>query len=56
VKTTIKVVLDQKEVFDAIIEAARGQAGNGAGSATVKIDAPAPGEVTGAVVEFSRGK
>jgi hypothetical protein len=55
-KTTIKVTLDQKEVFDAIIEAARGQAGNGAGSATVKIEVPSAGEVTGATVEFNRGK
>ncbi|MEN6507145.1 MAG: hypothetical protein ABFD92_21630 [Planctomycetaceae bacterium] len=55
-KTTIHVLFDLKEVYDALIEAAKGQAGQGAGSASVAISFGSDGKPNGAVVEFSRGK
>lgn len=52
-KTTIHVVLDAKEVVDAIIEFARRVAGPGAGSAVVRLEI-ADNSVKSASVDFQR--
>ena len=52
-KTCVQVVLDKKELLDAVHEAAKRHAGQNGGGSTTKFVVE-DGEVVGAVVEFQK--
>lgn len=53
-KTSTQVLLDAKEVIDAIVAAARQHAGAGVGGSTATVDVGEDGKVLGARVEFQK--